>query len=103
MSMFNSKVKPKSSEEIAKIKESCTIVVKALAHVASLIRPGVTGNYLDKEAQRDNYLGHTAFKGIMVFLLFVHSLCAVVHEFLITRGKGGDVVSWLALPSEWFF
>lgn len=98
MSMFNSKVKPKSSEEIAKIKESCSIVVKALAHVASIIRPGVTGKYLDKEAETlINDLGAIpAFKG---YNGFPASLCisinaAVVHGIPNDEElKDGDVVS----------
>lgn len=98
MSMFNSKVKPKSSEEIQKIKESCTIVVKALAHVASIIKPGVTGIYLDKEAETlINDLGaKPAFKG---YNGFPASLCisvnaAVVHGIPKKEElKDGDVIS----------
>lgn len=96
--MFNSKVKPKSSEEIAKIKESCTIVVKALAHVASIIRPGVTGLYLDKEAETliSDLGAKPAFKG---YNGFPASLCisvnaAVVHGIPDKEElKEGDVIS----------
>lgn len=96
--MFNNRIRPKSAEEIAKIKESCTIVVKAIAHVAKIIRPGVTGLYLDKEAEtvmRD--LGAVpAFKG---YNGFPASLCISVNAAVVhgipnaTELKEGDVVS----------
>ena len=96
--MFKPRVKAKSAEEIVKIQESCTIVVKALAHVASIIRPGVSGKFLDKEAETliNDLGGKPAFKG---YNGFPASLCisvndAVVHG--IPRDKElqeGDVVS----------
>ena len=98
MSMFNSKVKPKSSEEIERIRDSCIIVVKALAHVASIIRPGVSGLYLDKEAETlINDLGaKPAFKG---YNGFPASLCISVNAAVVhgipnkEEFKIGDVVS----------
>ena len=37
----------KTEEEIELIRESCLLVCKTLTHVASLIRPGVTGERHD--------------------------------------------------------
>ncbi|HQU94589.1 MAG: type I methionyl aminopeptidase [Saprospiraceae bacterium] len=96
--MFNKRISPKSEEEISKIKESCTIVVKAIAHVAKIIKPGVTGLYLDREAEtviRDMG-GIPAFKG---YHGFPGSLCisinsAVVHGIPNEKElKEGDIVS----------
>lgn len=96
--MFKPRVRPKTAEEIAKIQESCTIVVKALVHVASIIKPGVTGAYLDKEAETlINDLGaKPAFKG---YNGFPASLCISVNDAVVhgipkdKELQEGDVVS----------
>ena len=88
----------KTAEEIALIRESCLLVCKTLAHVASLIRPGVTGLYLDKEAEtfiRD----HGATPGFKGYRGFPGTLCispneAVVHGIPAkAEFRDGDVVS----------
>jgi methionyl aminopeptidase len=40
----------KTDDEIELIRQSCIIVCKTIAHVASILKPGVTGTFIDKEA-----------------------------------------------------
>ncbi|MBK7409057.1 MAG: type I methionyl aminopeptidase [Saprospirales bacterium] len=88
----------KTEEEIVLIRESCLLVCKTLAHVASLIRPGVTGLQLDKEAEtfiRD----HRANPGFKGYRGFPASLCISPNEAVVhgipskAEFRDGDVVS----------
>jgi methionyl aminopeptidase len=88
----------KTEEEIELIRQSCLLVCKALAHVGSIIRPGVTGLQLDKEAEtliRD----HQAAPGFKGYRGFPGTLCispneAVVHGIPSKKEfRDGDVVS----------
>jgi methionyl aminopeptidase len=59
----------KTDDEIELIRAACILNCQAIAHVASLIKPGVKGDYLDREAEtfiRDNG-GVPAFKGYRDF------------------------------------
>lgn len=88
----------KTEEEIELVRQSCLLVCKALAHVGSIIRPGVTGMQLDKEAEtliRD----HQATPGFKGYRGFPATLCispneAVVHGIPSKKEfRDGDVVS----------
>lgn len=93
-----SKIIYKTDEEIALIRKSNLLVSKALAHVASILKPGVTGLRLDREAEeliRDN----GGIPGFLHLYDFPNTLCIspnseVVHgipnniEF-----REGDIVS----------
>ncbi len=88
----------KTEEEIELIRESCLLVCKTLAHVGSIIRPGITGEQIDREAEqliRD----HKAVPGFKGYRGFPATLCvskndAVVHGIPAkTEFKDGDVVS----------
>lgn len=88
----------KTDEEIEQIRESCLIVCKALAHVASVIRPGISGAQIDKEAEeliRDNQ-AEPGFKG---YRGFPATLCISVNEGVVhgipskNEFKEGDIVS----------
>lgn len=88
----------KTEEEIELVRASNLLVSKALAHVAGLIRPGVTGEFLDKEAEtliRD----HHATPGFKGYRGFPGTLCispneAVVHGIPSKKEfRDGDVVS----------
>lgn len=88
----------KTDEEIELIRESCLLVCKTLAHVAGMLKPGVTGLMLDKEAEtfiRD-HKATPAFKG---YRDFPASLCislneAVVHGIPSNREfKETDIIS----------
>ena len=88
----------KTDEEIEQIRESCLIVCKALAHVASIIRPGVTGEYIDREAEtliRD-LQAEPGFKG---YRGFPATLCVSINEGVVhgipskSEFQDGDIVS----------
>ena len=73
----------KTAEDIEQIRQSCLLVSKTLAHVASILKPGITGKQIDKEAEtfiRD----HNAVPGFLGYNGFPGTLCispndAVVH------------------------
>ncbi len=89
----------KTDEEIELIRESCLLVCKALAHVAGIIRPGTSGEEIDKAAEeliRDHGAVPT-FKG---YNGFPATLCVSVNEHVV-HGipskeqifQDGDIVS----------
>lgn len=89
----------KTDEEIESIRESCLLVCKVLAHVASVIRPGISGLQIDKEAEEivRDYGAVPSFKG---YQGFPASLCVSVNQDVV-HGiptaeqifKDGDIVS----------
>ena len=42
----------KTDEEIELIRKNCLLVCKTLSHVASLLKPGITGKKLDTDAEQ---------------------------------------------------
>lgn len=89
----------KTQEEIELIRESCLLVCKALAQVASIIRPGMSGNQIDQVAEsliRDHQ-AIPAFKG---YNGFPSTLCVSINEQVVhgipTKDmifQDGDIVS----------
>jgi len=88
----------KTEEEIDLIRESSLLVAKTHAYIASYIKPGVKGIYLDKIAEeyiRDNG-GIPAFKG---YQSFPNSLCISPNEKIVhgipnnENFEEGDIVS----------
>lgn len=89
----------KTEEEIELIRESCLLVGRALAEVAQLIRPGVSGDTIDKAAEtviRD----HGAKPGFKGLYGFPATLCVSVNEYVVhgipTKDQvfqDGDIVS----------
>ncbi len=88
----------KTDEDIEKLRISCTLVTKTLAHVASILKPGVTGKQIDKEAEtflRD----HNAKPGFKGYRGFPGTLCispnsAVVHGIPTDEEfKEDDIIS----------
>ncbi len=78
----NKKVICKTDEEIERIREANLIVSKTLAHVASMLRPGITGQAIDKAAEefiRDHH-GRPAFKG---YHGFPASLCVSYNDIVV--------------------
>ena len=88
----------KTDEEVEYIRQSCLLVCKALAHVASKIRPGITGAELDKEAE-ELIRDHNAKPGFKGYRGFPATLCISVNEGVVhgipskEPFKDGDVVS----------
>jgi methionyl aminopeptidase len=92
----------KTSEEIEIIRQNCLLVSATLAEVATHIKPGVTGLYLDTIAEtfiRDHG-AEPAFKGYPGSVFdFPASLCISFNEVIVhgipdeTEIKEGDIVS----------
>lgn len=88
----------KTAEEIEFLRESCLIVCKALAHVGSILRPGITGQQIDAAAEEvirdlDAVPGFKNYRG------FPSTLCISVNEGVVhgiptkDEFKDGDVIS----------
>lgn len=89
----------KTDEEIELIRESCLLVCKTLAEVASMLRPGMESSKIDQVAEtfiRD-HKAVPAFKG---YRGFPASLCVSLND-IVVHGipsekqvfKDGDIVS----------
>ncbi len=92
----------KTKDEVELMRNANTLVSKTLAHVGSLLKPGVTGQVIDKAAEEfiRDHGGRPAFKGYgMPNNPFPASLCVsyndiVVHGIPAQREfKENDVVS----------
>lgn len=88
----------KTDEEVELIRESCILVCKTLAHVATILKPGITGNAIDKAAEtfiRDHN-ARPAFKG---YRGFPGTLCVSYNDIVVhgipgnREFKDTDVVS----------
>lgn len=81
------------------MRESCTLLSKTLAHVASMLRPGITGLQIDAEAEtfiRDHEGAIPGFKGLYGFpgTLCVSTNSGVVHGVPTDREfQDDDIVS----------
>lgn len=88
----------KTDSEIELIRESCLLVSKTLAYVASLIKPGITSKYLDEKAE-EFIKDHNALPAFKGYRDFPASLCislneAVVHGIPSTAElKETDIIS----------
>ncbi len=88
----------KTKEEIRRIRESCLLVGKTLALVASKIRPGITTRELDETAETfiKNSGGVPAFLG---YNGFPNSLCISLNDEVVhgipsgNKIMDGDIVS----------
>src|SRR5690606_36124041 len=72
----------KTDEEIELIRESCLLVCKTLAHVASILKPGTTGLELDKAAE-EFIRDHKAVPGFKGYRGFPASLCISKNEVVV--------------------
>jgi len=72
----------KTPEDIEHIRESCLLVSKTLAHVASILKPGVTGTHIDKEAETF-ILDHNAKPGFKGYGGFPSTLCISPNEGVV--------------------
>ncbi len=79
----------KSDEEIDLIRESCSIVCKALTRVAELIRPGITGLTIDQAAE-EVIRDHGAVPGFKGHKGFPATLCISKNECVV-HGIPNDV------------
>jgi methionyl aminopeptidase len=81
----------KTDEEIELIRESCLLVCKTLAHVASIIRPGISGYEIDKAAE-ELIRDHGAIPSFKGYGGFPATLCVSVNENVVHGIPGGDQV-----------
>ena len=73
----------KTDEEIELIRQSCLLVSKTLAHVGSILKPGITGLEIDKAAEtfiRDHEGAVPGFKG---YNDFPATLCVSKNEVVV--------------------
>jgi len=92
------KVFYKTDDEIELIRQSCLLVSKTLAHVASILRPGITGREIDRAAEEliRDHGARPAFKG---YHDFPATLCVAVNDIVVhgipsnREFKEDDIVS----------
>jgi methionyl aminopeptidase len=73
----------KTDAEVELVREACLLVTKTLAHVGSMLRPGITGDEIDKAAEtfiRD-HKARPAFKGYNG--TFPGSLCVSYNDIVV--------------------
>lgn len=89
----------KTEEEIEIIRQNCILVCKVLAHVGSILRPGITGAEIDKSSE-ELILSHGAVPAFKGYKGFPSTLCVSVNEQVV-HGipsdkqifREGDIVS----------
>ncbi len=89
----------KTDEEIELVRESCLLVCKTLAHVGSIIKPGMTGAEIDRQAE-ELIRDHGAIPAFKGYRDFPATLCVSVNESVV-HGipskdqvfQDGDIVS----------
>ncbi|HNL37717.1 MAG TPA: type I methionyl aminopeptidase [Saprospiraceae bacterium] len=76
------KVFYKTDDEIELIRQSCLLVSKTLAHVASILRPGITGKEIDRAAEEliRDHGARPAFKG---YHDFPATLCVSYNDIVV--------------------
>lgn len=72
----------KTKDDIDFIRESCLLVSKTLAYVGTLLKPGVTGTYLDKKAE-EFIKDHQAKPGFKGYEGFPATLCISPNEYIV--------------------
>ncbi len=72
----------KTDEEIELIRQSCLLVCKTLAHVGSILRPGISGETIDKAAE-EFILDHNAAPAFKGYRGFPASLCVSVNDVVV--------------------
>lgn len=72
----------KTAEEIDLIQFNCMLVSKTLAHVGSLLKPGVTGAFVDEKAE-EFIRDHGALPGFKNLYGFPSTLCISVNEGVV--------------------
>ena len=81
----------KTDEEIELIRQSCLLVCKALTHVASIIRPGLSSIEIDKAAE-ELILDHNAKPAFKGYRGFPATLCVSINEQVVHGIPGKDLV-----------
>ena len=88
----------KTEEDIELIRDNCLLVCKVLTHVASKIRPGISGIKLDREAE-DIIRDHGGIPGFKGYNDFPSTLCISINDCVVhgipsaKPFQNGDIVS----------
>lgn len=88
----------KTNEEIEKIRTSCLLVSKTLAHVGTILKPGITGDEIDRQAE-ELIRDHQAIPGFKGYNGFPSTLCVSLNEVVVhgipskREFRDGDIVS----------
>jgi len=88
----------KTEEEVELIRNSCLLVCKALSHVASLIKPGVSGMQMDAAAE-ELIMDHGALPAFKGYRGFPGTLCISINDQVVhgiptkQEFNDGDIVS----------
>ena len=72
----------KTDDEIELIRESCLLVSKTLAYVGSLIKPGITSQYIDQKAE-EFIRDHNAVPAFKGYRDFPATLCISMNEAVV--------------------
>ncbi|HOY18303.1 MAG TPA: type I methionyl aminopeptidase [Haliscomenobacter sp.] len=81
----------KTDEEVEFIRKSCLLVCDALAHVASIIRPGITAKEIDAAAETV-ILDHGALPAFKGYRGFPATLCVSINEQVVHGIPTGNVI-----------
>jgi methionyl aminopeptidase len=81
----------KTDEEIEIIRRNCLLVCETLAYMASLIKPGLTGKFLDEKAEEflKDHGAKPAFKG---YNGFPYTLCYSPNDVVVHGFPNGDEI-----------
>ena len=88
----------KTDEEIELVREACLLVCKVLAHIGEMLRPGMSGSDIDREAE-ELIRDHGAIPAFKDYKGFPSTLCVSVNEAVVhgipstVIFKDGDIVS----------
>ncbi len=72
----------KTRDDIEHIRQSCLLVSETLAHIAGLLKPGVTGSTIDKVAE-EFIRDHDAIPGFKGYGGFPATLCISKNECVV--------------------
>ncbi|AEE52597.1 type I methionyl aminopeptidase [Haliscomenobacter hydrossis] len=81
----------KTDEEVEFIRKSCLLVCDALAHVASIIRPGITAKEIDAAAEMV-ILDHGALPAFKGYRGFPATLCVSINEQVVHGIPTGNII-----------
>lgn len=88
----------KNSDEVELIRQNCLLVSEVLELVASVLKPGITGNDIDKQAE-ELIRSKGAKPGFKGYNGFPSTLCISINEAVVhgiptdVEFKDGDIVS----------
>ncbi len=80
----------KTKEEIELLRQSNLLVSKTLAHVASILKPGITGTEIDRSAEEFIRSHEGAIPGFKGLYDFPNTLCVSINDEVV-HGTARDI------------